>query len=180
MKAFEGLHFGAGTAFYKASGDKARVLEEAVLQALGAGFSVIDNAQMYENEAVVGRALQRWLADPSHARDEIRVVSKVSPGSDIRKECERSLRELQVDYLDLYLIHSPFHDEPLSTMWKAMESLVDDGKVRHIGVSNFRQSDLEAILADARIRPVNNQIELHAYCFDKEWPSMSLGHGPRP
>ena len=86
MKHFEGLHFGAGTAFYKAAGDQARVLEESVLQALGGGFGVLDNAQMYGNEPIVGKALQRWLSDPRHARHQIRVVSKVSPGSDIRKE----------------------------------------------------------------------------------------------
>jgi aryl-alcohol dehydrogenase-like predicted oxidoreductase len=80
----------------------------------------------------------------------------------VQAACRDSLRRLGVSQLDLYLVHSPFPDVPLRDTWREMEALVDAGLTRHIGVSNFRASDITELLSFARIRPVVNQIEARA------------------
>ncbi len=80
----------------------------------------------------------------------------------VQAACRDSLRRLGVAQLDLFLVHSPFTDVPLRDTWREMEALVDAGLTRHIGVSNFRTSDLQELLSFARIRPVVNQIEARA------------------
>lgn len=84
------------------------------------------------------------------------------------EEARRSLRELGLSYLDLFLIHAPFDQtQALGKVWERMEQCVKEGLTKSIGVSNFRPADIEEILAVATIAPVCNQIELHPYCLDE-------------
>ena len=144
----------------------------AVAAALEAGVRHIDCAPVYRNEKEVGDAIAR----ANIARDELWVTSKLwndrRRPEDVRAALEQSLRELQLSHLDLYLIHwpvcwaknsimKPDRRASLRGAWETLEALVDEGKVRHIGVSNYNQQELEELLAYARIKPVVNQIELH-------------------
>lgn len=161
--------YGAGTTWFKgAKGEEA--LRDAVVVALDAGFTHIDDAEMYENEAAVGAGIRQWLEKTGRPRSELFVTSKVL-GS-IRRDgieagCRRTLASLGLEYLDLYLMHAPFSptgeafETPLPALWAQMEGLVAAGLVRSIGVSNFRVADLKAILAGAAIKPCLNQVELH-------------------
>jgi diketogulonate reductase-like aldo/keto reductase len=148
-------------------------MKASIRDALNEGFFAIDCAEMYSNQRAVGEALAEFLAyeaqnheaDPV-TRQNLFITSKVANSSRepaaARAAAEAAIAELGVGYLDLLLIHSPFGAPcPLGETWAAMEALVREGKVRHLGVSNFRIADLEAILATCTIRPVNNQIECH-------------------
>jgi diketogulonate reductase-like aldo/keto reductase len=135
---------------------------EAVTKALDVGYRAIDTAAAYENEAEVGGAINGSAID----RSELFVTTKLwndSQGADATKAAfEESLSKLGLDYLDLYLIHWPAPDKGLFVeTWKAMEELRADGRVRSIGVSNFREEDLERLAQETDTVPVLNQIELH-------------------
>ncbi|KAL7752990.1 hypothetical protein RI367_001441 [Sorochytrium milnesiophthora] len=171
---------GLGT--WQASNDE---IERIVLDALAAGYRLIDSAAIYGNEEGIGRALHAWLGQgPSHARSELFVsthvpklwIDDMDPVR-VQAACALSLQKLQVDYLDLYLIHWPVVNTPSATLisseqlravWGAMEILVDQGKVRSIGVSNFNESLLQGLLNTARIKPAVNQIERHPYLPQNE------------
>ena len=159
------LQFGVGTAWYKPTEEKIQALGDSIALAYQVGFRCIDNAEMYQNENYVGPVLQKL------PREELYIVSKISAESthDVAKQIEKSLQELQVDYLDAYLIHAPFgHSKSLRSVWSDMEALVSSKKTRAIGVSNFRIQDLKEIMADSGTVPICNQIELHPYLFDSE------------
>lgn len=132
--------------------------------ALEAGFRHIDTAQMYENEQEVGEGI-RLSGIP---REDIFLTTKVNThfmreGAEaVRQSIEDSLARLQVDYVDLLLIHWPVRDCVKYT-WQVMESFVRQGKVRSIGVSNFNPNHLDDLLSYAEIRPVVNQIEIHPF-----------------
>lgn len=149
--------FGLGV--WRASDDEA---EFAVKTAIDSGYRLIDTAAMYGNEAGVGRA----IAASKVPREELFVTTKLwnsEQGYDSTLAAfETSRTKLGLDYIDLYLIHwpTPEHDQIADT-WKAMEKLLTDGKVRAIGVCNFRIEDLEKLLAGTDVPPVVNQIELH-------------------
>ena len=167
--------FGFGT--YKLTGQDAY---DGVRDALELGYRHIDTAQMYGNEAEVGRA----LADTSLAREEIFVTSKLNNPNhepDIARESlQRSLEDLQLDYLDLFLIHWPlpmFYGGEIMPTWRAMESFVDEGLVRSIGVSNFEAHHLAPILEQGRIMPAVNQIESHPYFANRELHRFNAEHG---
>ena len=135
---------------------------------------------MYGNEAEVGRA----LADAPIAREEIFVTSKLNNPNhepDIARESlQRSLEDLQLDYLDLFLIHWPlpmFYGGDIMPTWRAMESFVDEGLVRSIGVSNFEAHHLAPILEQGRIMPAVNQIESHPYFANRELHRFNAEHG---
>ena len=166
------LGFGVGTSWYKCPDDRKPALMAAVKAALDAGFKHLDEAELYANEDSTGVALQEWLADnPKTPRSSLFITSKVMSVDDgVENVCKRSLEALGCDYFDLYLVHAPFQKDggkpfatPLPELWQQMESLVDNGYARAIGVSNWRVCDLEAIYQGARIKPCCNQIEAHPY-----------------
>ncbi len=137
-------------------------VESAVRWALEAGYRSIDTATIYENETGVGRAIKQ----SGLPREDIFVTSKVwntdQGYESTLKAFEASLKRLDLDYLDLYLVHWPVKDKFQET-WRALETLYQVGQVRAIGVSNFLIHHLESLLQTARIVPMVNQVEFHPY-----------------
>jgi 2,5-diketo-D-gluconate reductase B len=129
---------------------------DAVAHALSAGYRHLDTARMYRNEAEVGAGLR----DSGVDRDEVLVVTKVRPGdadrAGVRREVEGSLRELDLDHVDLLLLHAP-GSVPVKETMAAFREQQDAGAVRHIGVSNFSVASLERALAEAPIACVQNE-----------------------
>ncbi|KAF5371712.1 hypothetical protein D9758_003421 [Tetrapyrgos nigripes] len=138
-------------------------------QAINVGFSHIDTAQAYRNEAEAGQAIR----DSGLKREEIFITTKYSGlnGLDIKTSIHDSLKNLGVSYVDLYLIHHPSLAVPdIPTSWKQMEELKKEGLVKSIGVSNFGVDDLAKLLAAAEIKPAANQILLHPYVYTTQAP----------
>jgi diketogulonate reductase-like aldo/keto reductase len=164
----------------------------AVLDAARVGYRHFDCASVYGNEAQIGHSL-RAILDGGVKREDLWVTSKLwndkHGEADVAPSCEQSLRDLQLDYLDLYLIHWPFpnyhppgcdvgsrskeakpyiHENYMKT-WRQMEALVDRGLVRHIGTSNMTLPKLKLVLRDARIKPACNEMELHPHFQQPEF-----------
>jgi diketogulonate reductase-like aldo/keto reductase len=140
-------------------------------QAISVGFSHIDTAQAYRNEAEAGVAIR----ESGLARKEIFITTKYSgvDGLDIKTSIHNSLKNLGVSYVDLYLIHHPRLATPdIPTAWKEMEKIQEQGLVKSIGVSNFEVKDLAILLASAKIKPVANQILLHPYVYARQLPIL--------
>ena len=143
--------------------------EDAVTAALDAGYRHIDSAARYANEEACGRAIRRWLEKTGTPREEVYVCSKLWD-SDHGYEATfnalcLSLEKLGLDYLDLYLIHSPSDDEEKRLeSWRALETAKRLGKVRSIGVSNFGAAQLESLVDNAKVVPAVNQVEVHPFC----------------
>ncbi|KDR79260.1 hypothetical protein GALMADRAFT_243181 [Galerina marginata CBS 339.88] len=140
---------------------------DQVDQAISVGFSHIDTAQAYRNEAEAGKA----ILESGLARKEIFITTKYSgvEGLDIETSIKNSLKNLGVQYIDLYLIHHPRLAVPdIPTAWKQMEGLKDAGLVKSIGISNFQVKDVETLLASAKIAPAVNQIILHPYVYKQQ------------
>jgi len=187
----------------------------AVADGLRVGYRLIDCAAVYGNEPQVGEVLGEALAG-GLPRDELFVVSKVwndhHAPDDVARSVRRSLADLRLDHLDACLVHWPFpnhhgpgadrddrdpharpylHEDFMAT-WRAMEALVDEGLVRHIGTSNATVPKLRLIVRDARIRPAVNEMELHPtfqqgelfqFCADHDIQPMGyspLGSPSRP
>ncbi|WP_339208373.1 aldo/keto reductase [Paenibacillus sp. FSL K6-3182] len=135
--------------------------EESVHEAIKAGYRLIDTAASYLNEEAVGRAIKR----SGIAREELFITTKLwvqDTGYERTKRAfERSLTRLQLDYLDLYLIHQPFGD--VHGSWRAMEELYREGKVRAIGVSNFHEDRLIDLIIHNEVVPAVNQVETHPF-----------------
>lgn len=135
--------------------------ENTVYEALKAGYRLIDTAAGYQNEEAVGRAIKR----SGVAREELFITTKLwvqDAGYEKAKLAfSKSLEKLQLDYLDLYLIHMPFGD--YYGAWRAMEELYDEGKVKAIGVSNFSSDRLMDLIGHNKIVPAVNQIETHPF-----------------
>jgi len=136
--------------------------EAAVAEALRVGYRLIDTAAAYGNEEAVGRA----IAKSGIAREEIFVTTKLwlsdAGFEKTTRAFERSLERLQLDYLDLYLIHQPYGD--VYGAWRAMEVLHDAGRSRAIGVSNFHPDRVMDLMVHNRVKPAVNQIETHPFC----------------
>ncbi|MFB7815040.1 aldo/keto reductase [Paenibacillus chitinolyticus] len=135
--------------------------ENAVYEALMAGYRLIDTAAGYLNEEAVGRAIKR----SGVPREELFITTKLwvqDAGYESAKLAfAKSLKKLQLDYLDLYLIHQPFGD--YYGAWRAMEDLYREGKIRAIGVSNFLPDRLMDLIVHNEIVPAVNQIETHPF-----------------
>lgn len=150
--------------------------EEAVLYALRAGYRLIDTAKIYGNEESVGKAINR----SGIPRKEIFITTKLW-NSDHGYEstiaaCESSLERLGLSYLDLYLIHWPVAGLRNKT-WKAMETLLEEGKCRAIGVSNYMIWHLEEILNSSSTVPTINQVEFSPYLYQKDLLEFCHSHG---
>lgn len=137
---------------------------QTVKAALKYGYLSIDTAAAYNNEEGVGRAIAESIAEGTVAREDIFVTSKVwnsNQGYDSTLAAfNESLHKLNLDYLDLYLIHWPVKGKYKET-WRALEKVYAEGKVKAIGVSNFQVHHLDDLLQDATVVPAVNQIELH-------------------
>ena len=135
--------------------------ERSVVEAIQTGYSHIDTAASYQNEEAVGRGIKQ----SGVARDKLFITTKLwiqSNGYEATlKAFERSLKRLQLDYLDLYLIHQPFGD--VYGEWRAMEELYQQGKTRAIGVSNFQPDRIMDLMIHNNITPAVNQIEVNPF-----------------
>jgi len=135
--------------------------ERSVYEALGTGYRLIDTAAAYGNEEAVGKAIKR----AGVGREELFVTTKLwiqDAGYERTKQAfERSLQRLQLEYLDLYLIHQPFGD--VYGAWRAMEELYREGRIRAIGVSNFQPDRLMDLIVHNQVVPAVNQIETHPF-----------------
>jgi 2,5-diketo-D-gluconate reductase A len=136
--------------------------ERSVYQALQTGYRLIDTAAAYLNEQAVGKAIKR----SGVAREEIFVTTKLwiqdAGYESTKKAFEKSLTRLQLDYLDLYLIHQPYGD--VYGSWRAMEELYREGRTRAIGASNFQPDRLMDLIVHNEVVPAVNQIETHPFC----------------
>ncbi|QHW35596.1 aldo/keto reductase (plasmid) [Paenibacillus rhizovicinus] len=146
--------------------------EQSVYDALLTGYRLIDTAAAYRNEEAVGRAIKR----SGVAREELFVTTKLwiqDTGYErTKKAFENSLANLQLDYLDLYLIHQPFGD--VYGSWRAMEELYREGKIRAIGVSNFQLDRLTDLIIHNEVTPAVNQVETHPFCQQIEGAQFML------
>ncbi len=141
-------------------------IEEAVYEALKVGYRLIDTAAIYGNEEGVGVALRRAIDEKIVTREEVTITSKVWNDAHGYEETlaafEESRQRLGLEYIDLYLIHWPVTPQGLYTeSWRALETLLEEGRVHTIGVSNFDRPELEVIMEKAHIMPMVNQIEVH-------------------
>jgi diketogulonate reductase-like aldo/keto reductase len=174
---------------------------DAVRGAFEAGYRHFDCAAVYGNEAAIGSVF-REILDSGVRRDEVWVTSKLwnDMHAHVEEACRKSLADLQLAHLDLYLVHWPFpnwhppgctvdsrsadarpylHDEFMKT-WRQMERLVDLGLTRHIGTSNMTVPKLRLLLRDARIKPAVNEMELHPHFQQPELFDFVVAHGIVP
>uniref|UniRef100_A0A452Z984 NADP-dependent oxidoreductase domain-containing protein n=3 Tax=Aegilops tauschii subsp. strangulata TaxID=200361 RepID=A0A452Z984_AEGTS len=157
---------------------KPEVVGDTIYAAVKAGYRHIDCAPAYSNETEVGLALKKLFEDGVAKREELFITSKLWSGNhapeDVPEAIDTTLKDLQLDYLDLFLIHGPIRTRKGTThipenliptdipaTWGAMEKLYDSGKARAIGVSNFTCKKMEDLLAVARVPPAVNQVECH-------------------
>jgi len=135
--------------------------ERSVVDAIEVGYTHIDTAASYQNEEAVGRGIKQ----SGVAREKLFITTKVfiqrNGYEDTLKAFERSLKRLQLDYVDLYLIHQPYGD--VYGEWRAMEELYQQGKIRAIGVSNFQPDRIMDLMIHNKITPAVNQIEVNPF-----------------
>ena len=178
-------------------------IAESVKGAIAVGYRHIDCASVYENEHLIGQSF-REVMGKGIKREELWITSKLwndkHGEKDVIPSCEKSLKDLQLGYLDLYLVHWPFpnyhapgvdansrdpharpylHEEYMKT-WRQMEKLVELGLVRHIGTSNMTQAKLKLVLRDAKIKPACNEMELHPHFQQPEFFKFVMGNGIVP
>ncbi|KAK5576449.1 hypothetical protein RB653_007593 [Dictyostelium firmibasis] len=205
FKLNDGIHhipmIGLGTF----NGTKQGEVGNAVKVALKSGYRHIDGAAFYSNEKEIGHSLKEVFAEGEIKREDIFYVSKLwnscHRASLVRKHCEKTLEDLGLEYLDLYLIHWPIAFEnadpsgltteslkdekgypiiaPISIRetWQEMEKLVENGLVKSIGVSNFNVQNLLDLLTYAKIKPAVNQVELHPYLSQPNLKDFCDRHG---
>lgn len=169
-----------------APGESEDDVYKAVQVAIKAGYRHLDCAAIYRNERAVGQAIKKTIVEDKVTREDLFIVSKLwntchKPDL-VRASLKKSLEDLGLQYLDLYLIHWPiglkeggdfipkdekgnvlFSDVDFVDTWQAMEDCVDEGLVKYIGLSNFNSEQIQRILDVARIKPVINQVECHIY-----------------
>lgn len=151
------------------------VCEQCVCDAIAAGYRSIDTASAYLNERAVGRAIRR----SGVPREELFITTKLwvqDAGYESTKRAfAKSLERLQLDYLDLYLIHQPFGD--VYGSWRAMEELYREGAVRAIGVSNIQPDRLVDLILHNEVVPAVNQVETHPFCQQTEAAAVMASEG---
>ena len=139
--------------------------EQYVKEAVEIGYRMFDTAAAYGNERAVGNALKKVIEDGIVRRDELFVITKlwIKDAGETAAEIafEESRKKLQLDYIDLYLVHQPYND--YYGAWRALEKLYQKGKIRAIGVNNFSAERLTDLCLNSRIRPMVNQIEMHPF-----------------
>jgi len=177
---------------------------QAVKTAIRMGYRHIDCASVYGNEQNIGRVLNELITNGEVSRNELWITSKVWNNmhgqGDVIESCRQSLADLQLDYLDLYLVHWPFpsyhapgcdgdarnpnsrpyNHQSYMIAWRQMETLVDMGLVRCIGTSNMTIPKMELLLSDANIKPVANQMELHPHFQQQELFDYMIGKDIQP
>ena len=155
-----------------------KLCRQSVLTALRTGYRLIDTAACYVNEKAVGEAIR----ESGIPREEIFLVSKVwiqdSGYEETKASFEKTLANLQTDYLDLYLIHMPYGDYYGS--WRAMEELYHQGRIKAIGVCNFLPDRLADLILSNDVVPAVNQIELHPFCQQKVLRSLMERYDIKP
>lgn len=166
------------------------VVGDAVREAIRIGYRHIDCAAIYQNEKEIGSALSAAIADGDVKREDLWITSKLwncnHLEDDVRPALENTLKDLQLEFLDLYLVHWPVahkpgvvmpesvddflspRQAPMEETWRAMEACRERGLTRHIGVSNFSARKIDAMLDYASIRPSVNQVEGHPYLAQTE------------
>ncbi|ODM88548.1 Aldo-keto reductase family 1 member B10 [Orchesella cincta] len=167
-------------------------METALDVALTAGYRHIDTAYLYNNERLIGNVLKKWLDSGKIKREELFIVTKLPQigmtAEKVPHFVKKSLESLQLTYIDLYLAHAPFgiqyvddetlfpmkdgkvlmdYSTDLTAIWKSLEKEVDAGRIRSLGISNFNESQVQRICSIARHKPMNQQIEIHAYFQNK-------------
>lgn len=151
------------------------VCEQCVCDAIAAGYRSIDTASAYLNERAVGRAIRR----SGVPREELFITTKLwvqdAGYESTKRALAKSLERLQLDYLDLYLIHQPFGD--VYGSWRAMEELYREGAVRAIGVSNFQPDRLVDLILHNEVLPAVNQVETHPFCQQTEAAAVMASEG---
>jgi len=180
-----------------------QAVADAVKSAAQMGYRHFDCASVYGNEGRIGRSFEEML-NSGLSRKDLWITSKLwndkHGEQDVIASCKKSLADLHLDYLDLYLVHWPFpnfhapgcdvsarsadakpyiHADYMKT-WRKMEELVELGLVRHIGTSNMTIPKLELVLRDARIKPAVNEMELHPHFQQPELFQFVVGHGIQP
>jgi alcohol dehydrogenase (NADP+) len=176
-------------------------IAEAVIGAAAVGYRHFDCASVYGNEDFVGRSLQTILQG-GVPREDLWITSKVwnDKHGQVIESCQKSLKDLGLDYLDLYLVHWPFpnfhakgvdasardphakayiHEDYMQT-WRQMEQLVEMGLVKHIGTSNMTIPKLELVLRDAKIKPAANEMEMHPHFQQPELFQYVVANGILP
>jgi alcohol dehydrogenase (NADP+) len=180
----------------------AETIAETVKKAIYAGYRHIDCASVYGNEKNIGYVLKEIFKSGFLKREDLWITSKVwnDMHDKVADSCRQSLADLQIDYLDLYLVHWPFpnyhppqcavtsrnpnakpyiHESYMKT-WRQMEKLVDEGLVRNVGTSNMTIPKLALLLKDAKIKPVCNEMELHPHFQQPELFEFCLKHNIQP
>ncbi|MGO4918680.1 aldo/keto reductase [Maribacter spongiicola] len=170
----------------------------AVLSAIKIGYKHIDCAAAYGNEKEVGNAIAEAIKQGLVTRKDLWVTSKLWNAShgeeNVIPALHQTLEDLQLDYLDLYLIHwpialkkgtempenasdfIPLSEVPLTNTWKGMEAALEQGLAKHIGVSNFNENQLKEVLATAVHQPEMNQVEMHPFLQQEELKTFCLQH----
>lgn len=166
----------AGFGVYQISEPKE--CEQAVIDAIDVGYRLIDTAAAYMNEAQVGNAIKT----SGITREELFITTKLWV-QDVnykgaKAQFERSLNRLQMDYVDLYLIHQPFGD--VHGAWRAMEELYKEGKIKAIGVSNFTPDRLADLVAFNNVVPAVNQVEVNPFQQQLQPVPYMLANGIQP
>ena len=148
--------------------------EDISYEAINYGYRHIDTAAVYKNEDGVGKALKRIFSNTDLKRDDITVSTKLWPGGLVKldrvknkegtvKSLEKSLRNLDLEYVDLYLIHSPHAKDKRIEQWETLLSLQETGKAKNVGVSNWGINHLEELVQKSLPLPSANQIEIHPW-----------------
>ncbi|KAG7088150.1 hypothetical protein E1B28_012171 [Marasmius oreades] len=163
------IGFGTGSKW------KWRDVTRYVEQAIEVGFWHIDTADFYETETYVGKAIK----ESGLARDEVFVTTKflyIHKNAGVQESIRQSLSDLNMKYVDLYLIHNPKYvpNEDIETTWREFEKVKQDGLAKSIGISNSNVEDLQKLLKTAKILPALNQIELHPYNYHEQKPIIEF------